>query len=50
VIVAGLVIGSGSTPVHSLINILQSAKDTLNSAPGWLDSAKKKSAAQEQDK
>jgi hypothetical protein len=48
VIVTGLVIGSGSTPVHSLINILQSAKDTLDSAQGWLDSAKKKPAAQEQ--
>jgi hypothetical protein len=48
VIVTGLVIGSGSAPVHSLINILQSAKDTLDSAQGWLDSARKKPAAQEQ--
>ncbi len=48
VIVTGLVIGSGSAPVHSLINILQSAKDTLDSAQGWLDSAKKKPATQEQ--
>jgi len=45
VIVTGLVIGSGSAPVHSLINILQSAKDTLDSAQGWLDSAKKTPAA-----
>lgn len=37
VIVTGLVIGSGSGPVHSLINILQSVKDTLDSAQGWLD-------------
>jgi hypothetical protein len=48
VIVTGLVIGSGSAPVHPLINILQSAKDTLDGAQGWLDSAKKKPATQEQ--
>jgi hypothetical protein len=42
VIVTGLVIGSGSAPVHSLINILQSAKDALDSAGDWLESAKKK--------
>jgi hypothetical protein len=42
VIITGLVIGSGSTPVHSLINILQSAKDTLESAQGWLDANKNK--------
>jgi len=48
VIVTGLVIGSGSAPVHSLINILQSAKDTLDSAQGWLDSAKKKPVVHEQ--
>ncbi len=41
VIITGLVIGSGSAPVHSLINILQSAKDTLDSAQGWLDTNKK---------
>jgi hypothetical protein len=40
VIITGLVIGSGSAPVHSLINILQSAKDTLDSAQGWLESKK----------
>ncbi len=40
VFVTGLVIGCGSTPVHSLINILQSAKDTLDSAQGWLDRAR----------
>jgi len=45
VIVTGFVIGSGSAPVHSLINILQSAKDTLDSAQGWLDAAKKKPTA-----
>jgi hypothetical protein len=37
VIVTGLVIGSGSAPVHSLINILQSSKETLDSAQDWLD-------------
>jgi len=42
------VIGSGSAPVYSLINILQSAKDTLDSAQGWLDSAKKKPVIHEQ--
>ncbi len=42
VIITGLVIGSGSAPVHSLINILQSAKDTLESAHGWLDANKNK--------
>jgi hypothetical protein len=42
VIITGLVIGSGSTPVHSVINILQSAKDTLESAQGWLDANKNK--------
>jgi hypothetical protein len=41
VIITGLVIGSGSAPVHSIINILQSAKDTLDSAQGWLDANKK---------
>jgi len=40
VIITGLVIGSGSAPVHSLINILQSAKDTLDSAQDWLGSSK----------
>jgi len=40
VIITGLVIGSGSTPVHSLINILQSAKDTLESTQDWLDANK----------
>jgi hypothetical protein len=42
VIFTGLVIGGGSAPVHSLINILQSAKETLDSAQGWLDAAKNK--------
>jgi len=40
VVITGLVIGSGSAPVHSLINILQSAKDTLESTRDWLDANK----------
>ena len=48
VIVTGLVIGSGSGPVHSLINILQAAKDTLESAQGWLDRLQKKPQTKEQ--
>ena len=37
VLVTGLVIGSGSYPVHSLVGFLQRAKDTLDSAQGYLD-------------
>jgi hypothetical protein len=37
VFVTGLVIGSGSYPVHSLVGFLQRAKDTLDSAQGYLD-------------
>jgi hypothetical protein len=50
VVITGLVIGSGSAPVHSLINILQSAKDTLDSAQGWIESAglKNRTTAQRQ--
>ena len=48
VIVTGLVIGSGSGPVHSLINILQAAKDTLESAQGWLERLQKKPLSTEQ--
>ncbi len=36
VLVTGLVIGSGSYPVHSLVGLLQQAKDTLDSAKGAL--------------
>ena len=49
VIVTGLVIGSGSGPVHSLINILQAAKDTLVSAQGWLEQLQKKPQTKEQE-
>ncbi len=35
VLITGLVIGSGSYPVHSLIGILQQSKDTLDSIKGY---------------
>lgn len=38
VLVTGLIIGSGAYPVHSLVGILQQAKDTLDSAKGYLQS------------
>ncbi|MBI1792855.1 MAG: hypothetical protein HYR70_01515 [Chloroflexi bacterium] len=37
VFVTGLVIGSGSYPVHSLVGILQQGKDTLDSAKGYFN-------------
>jgi hypothetical protein len=37
VFITGLVIGSGSYPVHSLVGILQQAKDTLDGAKGYLN-------------
>lgn len=37
VLVTGLVIGSGSYPVHSLVGILQQGKDTLSSVKGYLN-------------
>ncbi len=36
VLITGLVIGSGSYPVHSLVGLLQQAKDTLDSTQGYL--------------
>ncbi len=36
VILTGLIIGTGSQPVHSLIGILQQTKDTLDGAQGFL--------------
>jgi hypothetical protein len=35
VLITGLVIGSGSYPVHSLVGILQQSKDTLDSVKGY---------------
>ena len=39
VFITGLVIGIGSYPVHSLVGILQQAKDTLDGAKGYLNRA-----------
>jgi hypothetical protein len=39
VFITGLVIGSGSYPVHSLVGILQQTKDTLDGAKGYLNRA-----------
>jgi hypothetical protein len=39
VLITGIVIGSGSYPVHSLVGILQQTKDTLDSAKGYLNRA-----------
>ena len=38
VLVTGLVIGSGSYPVHSLVGILQQGKDAVDSVKGYLNS------------
>ena len=37
VLITGLVIGSGSYPVHSLVGILQQGKDTLDSVKGYFN-------------
>lgn len=37
VFITGLIIGSGSYPVHSLVGILQQTKDTLAGAKGFLN-------------
>ena len=37
VLITGLVIGSGSYPIHSLVGILQQGKDTLDSAKGYFN-------------
>jgi len=44
VLITGLVIGSGSYPVHSLVGILQQGKDALDGLGNFLD-AKSKSTA-----
>jgi hypothetical protein len=36
VLITGLIIGSGSYPVHSLVGILQQGKDTLDSVQGYV--------------
>ena len=37
VLITGLVIGSGSYPVHSLVGMLQQGKDTLDSVKGYFN-------------
>lgn len=37
IFITGLVIGSGSYPVHSLVGILQQGKDTLDSVKGYFN-------------
>ncbi len=37
VFITGLIIGSGSYPVHSLVGILQQGKDTLDSVKGYFN-------------
>ncbi|MBI5565698.1 MAG: hypothetical protein HY870_12460 [Chloroflexi bacterium] len=39
VLITGLVVGSGSYPVHSLLGILQQGKNTLDSLQGYLQKA-----------
>jgi len=41
VLVTGLIIGTGSNPVHSLIGILQQGKNALDSLSGFLDTRSK---------
>jgi hypothetical protein len=37
VLITGLIIGTGSYPVHSLVGILQQSKDTLDSVKGYFN-------------
>src|SRR4030095_6432765 len=37
VLITGLVIGSGSYPVHSLVGILQQSKNTVDSVKGYFN-------------
>jgi hypothetical protein len=48
VLVTGLIIGSGSYPVHSLVGILQQGKDTLDSVKGYFNRSAPASQAVEQ--
>lgn len=48
VLITGLVIGSGSYPVHSLLGILQQGKDTLDSVKGFFNRSAPKGRATEQ--
>jgi len=48
VLVTGLIIGSGSYPVHSLVGILQQGKDTLDSVKGYFNRSAPSGQAVEQ--
>jgi hypothetical protein len=48
VLITGLVIGSGSYPVHSLVGILQQGKDTLDSVKGYFNRSAPESQAMRQ--
>lgn len=48
VLITGLVIGSGSYPVHSLVGILQQGKDTLDSVKGYFNRSAPSGQAVEQ--
>jgi len=48
VLVTGLIIGSGSYPVHSLVGILQQGKDTLDSVKGYFNRSAPSAQAVEQ--
>lgn len=47
-LITGLVIGSGTYPVHSLVGVLQQAKDTLEGAQGYLKGKSVKAQTQEE--
>ena len=48
VLITGLIIGSGSYPVHSLVGILQQGKDTLDSVKGYFNRSAPESQATRQ--
>lgn len=48
VLITGLIIGSGSYPVHSLVGILQQSKDTLDSVKGYFNRSAPQAQATEQ--
>jgi len=48
VLITGLIIGSGSYPVHSLVGILQQGKDTLDSVKGYFNRSAPQAQATEQ--
>ena len=48
IFITGLIIGSGSYPVHSLVGILQQGKDTLDSVKGYFNRSAPSAQAVEQ--